>query len=198
MTDRLDDLERRVAALEKSAGQARSREAARPRGAQVPPPATATRFWALDELHRQTEGTTGAILFTGTWQPTAGVAEAADVAEAAETAEAPAQESARAGVDWQYARSVDDLMDHDWSVAASPLAALGHPVRLELLKRVLSGTTATRDLAESEGLGTSGQLHHHLRALVAAGWLRQRQRGDYEVPGERIIPLMTVLVAALG
>ncbi|MDO5499436.1 MAG: winged helix-turn-helix domain-containing protein [Propionibacteriaceae bacterium] len=175
MTDRLDDLERRVAALE--AGK----QARVPRGDD--------RFWALDELRRQSEGTTGAILFTGSWQPGSGISGEDPV---------PAQESARQGIDWQFGRSVDDLMDHAWSDTATPLAALGHPVRLELLKRVLSGTTATRELAETEGLGTSGQLHHHLRALVAAGWLRQRQRGDYEVPGQRVIPLMAILVAALG
>ena len=183
MTDRLDDLERRLAALEDLERRLVAMTETAP---PSPPSDIEARFWALEELRRRSRDTPGAVLFTGTWQP--------DESDGGDPTEKPA----RNRIDWQFGRTVDDLMDHDWTAAAAPLAALGHPVRVELLKRVLTGTTATRDLAETEGLGTSGQLHHHLRALVAAGWLRLRQRGDYEVPGERVIPLMTILVAAIG
>ncbi len=46
-----------------------------------------------------------------------------------------------------------------------------------------------------DGFGTSGQLYHHLRQLVAAGWLRTAGRGRYEVPPARVVPLLVVLAA---
>ena len=44
-------------------------------------------------------------------------------------------------------------------------------------------------------LGTTGQLHHHLRALVAAGWLASTGRGSWQVPASRVIPLLVVVIA---
>ncbi|GAB47344.1 winged helix-turn-helix domain-containing protein [Mobilicoccus pelagius] len=98
---------------------------------------------------------------------------------------------------WQWGRLTDDLLADDWTRGATALAALGHPVRLAILQHVLTGTTTTAALAESDGLGTTGQLHHHLRALVAAGWLASAGRGRYSVPPHRIVPLLVVVSATL-
>ena len=98
---------------------------------------------------------------------------------------------------WQWGRTTDALLAEEWEGAAPALAALGHPVRLHLLRLVLTGTTTTSALTKDEGLGTGGQLHHHLRALVAAGWLVSTRRGRYEVPPHRIVPLLVVLSATL-
>jgi DNA-binding transcriptional ArsR family regulator len=78
------------------------------------------------------------------------------------------------------------------------LAALGHPVRLALLKALLEGKRAKSDLERIEGLGTTGQLYHHLKALEEAGWVRTLERGVYGVPGERVVPLLAILSAAAG
>ncbi|MGO1509657.1 MAG: DUF7347 domain-containing protein [Actinomycetaceae bacterium] len=99
-------------------------------------------------------------------------------------------------VEWQQAGGSDGLVESDWTGRADVFAALGHPVRLELLRRLLSGVTSTAELAGTEGLGTSGQLHHHLRQLVAAGWVRQAGRGRYRVPAARVVPLLAMLVGA--
>lgn len=168
MTDRIESLERRVEALEE-------------RLDNTLPAASEGPLWILEGLRPRAAGTAGAVMYAGLWQP-----ESHD-------ASAPTKP-----VEWQYGRSVDDLIDLDWADAAGTLAALGHPVRLELLRQVLTGTTATRELSTIDGLGSSGQLHHHLRALVAAGWLRQRHRGDYEVPGPRIVPLLAIITATQG
>jgi hypothetical protein len=96
-------------------------------------------------------------------------------------------------VEWQQSRDATTLLDTDWSDCAAPFAALAHPVRLELLRHVLTGTHRTADLAAMDHLGTTGQLHHHLRQLVAAGWVRQSGRGSYEVPAERVVPLLACL-----
>lgn len=99
-------------------------------------------------------------------------------------------------VAWQWGVPTDQVREQDWEPAAGVLDALSHPVRLRLLQRVLSGTATTSELAEDEALGTTGQLHHHLRALVAAGWLTSTGRGRWSIPGPRVIPLLVVIVAA--
>ena len=70
-------------------------------------------------------------------------------------------------VAWQWGVPTEQVREQDWEPAAGVLDALSHPVRLRLLQRVLNGTATTAELAEDESLGTTGQLHHHLRALVA-------------------------------
>lgn len=97
---------------------------------------------------------------------------------------------------WQWTVPSGPLLADDWSQSTDRIAALSHPVRLRLLQRVLAGTTKTADLGDDPDLGTTGQLHHHLRILVSAGWLQTRRRGHYHVPRERVVPLLVVLAAA--
>lgn len=101
-----------------------------------------------------------------------------------------------AEVSWQQGLGTQGLLETDWSDQSSVLGALGHPVRLELLRHILLGTHATADLVEMESLGTTGQLHHHLRQLVATGWVRQSGRGSYEIPASRVVPLLACLIGA--
>ncbi|WP_284501746.1 helix-turn-helix domain-containing protein [Actinotalea sp. C106] len=97
---------------------------------------------------------------------------------------------------WQEGSTTEGLLEEDWTLRAPRLDALAHPVRLTVLQEVLRGNGATAGLAALESLGTPGQLHHHLRPLVAAGWLRSAGRGRYEVPEARVVPLLVVLTAA--
>lgn len=99
-------------------------------------------------------------------------------------------------VEWQQAAPTDGLLETTWDDLAPTFASLGHPVRLELLRHILSGMSTTAELAATESLGTTGQLHHHLRQLVAGGWVRQSGRGRYEVPARRIVPLLACLTGA--
>ncbi|WP_199431772.1 helix-turn-helix domain-containing protein [Qaidamihabitans albus] len=134
------------------------------------------RLWALDGLKRRLaehEGPDGgAVLLAG-------------------TVTLPTGEPA----DWQEGAGSAALLEGDWSELAPTLAALSHPVRLELLRQVLNGVRTTAALADVESLGSTGQLHHHLRQLVTAGWLRQGSRGSYEMPVTRIVPLLVILTA---
>jgi len=146
----------------------------------VPPAATDQRqklpdvYWALDGLRERIgEDNAGAVLYTG-------------------TVDLPTGEH----YDWQYGTGVDDLLEADWADWAATLSALGHPVRLLLLRRVLAGVRTAADLGADEALGTTGQLYHHLRLLVSAGWLHSSSRGQYAVPGERVVPLLVVLSGA--
>ncbi|MEU8158170.1 helix-turn-helix domain-containing protein [Micromonospora sp. NPDC048986] len=165
----MDTVEDRLAALEAQVAALSERLAAAP----PPPPAPEGTFWALDGLKQRlpTDGS-GAVLYTGT---------------------------VRVGdqhYDWQYGRTVDDLLAVDWTELSSILSALAHPVRLRLLREIIGGRHSTSELAEIEELGTTGQLHHHLRQITAAGWLRSTGRGRYAVPAERVVPLLAILTAA--
>ena len=98
-------------------------------------------------------------------------------------------------IDWQYGRSTPDVLEADWAERASALAALGNPVRLTLLREILHGQTTVSALSEVEGLGTSGQIYHHLRQLTAEGWLHSPSRGVFAVPPTRVVALLAILVA---
>jgi hypothetical protein len=138
-----------------------------------PTPADPDAFWALEGLRARVTDATGAVLFTGSVELEPGVPHV-----------------------WQQGATADSLLDGDWADLVPALDALAHPVRLQLLRLVATGTRTTAGLGDAEGLGTSGQLHHHLRQLVAAGWLRSAGRGSYELPATRVVPLLTILAAA--
>lgn len=129
-------------------------------------------FWALNGLKARVGGAS-AVLFTGSVTlPTA------------------------VTYVWQQGVDAGALLETEWDFAADPLSALGHPVRLVVLREVLRGQQTTAELGAVEGFGTTGQLYHHLRLLVAAGWLRAAGRGRYEVPAARVVPLLAILAAA--
>jgi DNA-binding transcriptional ArsR family regulator len=99
---------------------------------------------------------------------------------------------------WQRHAGVESLFKNDWTTLDAVIAALGHPVRLTLLKLILQGRTTKAELEASAALGTSGQFYHHLKILQEAGWVRSLERGHYHVPGERVVPLLAMLTAAAG
>ena len=97
---------------------------------------------------------------------------------------------------WQEERPAATLLDADPQRTAEVLAALGNPTRLRLLLAVLDGKTTVQDLATSEGIGTTGQVYHHLRQLTATGWLRRTGGNGYEVPVPRVVPLLGAILSA--
>ncbi|MBO0901653.1 winged helix-turn-helix transcriptional regulator [Cellulomonas sp. zg-ZUI22] len=173
-------LEDRVAALERASAAAPHAAPDAAPDAAVDAPHAATpdgdAFWALDGLTRRAggPGSTGAVMVVG------------DVTT-------PAGDTAR----WQYALTTDDVLAADWADVAPVLAALGHPVRLALLRAVLDGTRTARDLAAAVDVGSTGQVYHHLRQLQAAGWLRTAAGGEHVVPAERLVPLLTTVLGGL-
>ncbi len=102
-------------------------------------------------------------------------------------------------VEWQYGLPTETLLALDEGAiesASSRLAALGHPIRLRLMLAVVRGISSPAELAALDGMGTSGQIYHHLRTLTAAGWLRSAGRSRLEVPAERLVPLLVAVTAA--
>lgn len=98
-------------------------------------------------------------------------------------------------VQWQYGQGTEQLLESDWSAHAPALAALASPVRLTILQAILAGASSAAELSAAEGLGTTGQLYHHLNQLVSQGWLRVAGRGHYAIPPERVVPLLAILAA---
>ncbi|MGH3631133.1 MAG: ArsR/SmtB family transcription factor [Sciscionella sp.] len=166
-TDRLRRLEARVTALEASS-------VAHMRPDPVPPEDEqhSARFWALRELEDRADGRSP-VLFTGSVTLKPGE-----------------------HYEWQQEADGEVLLDTDLSSCVDVLAALAHPARLVIVQSVLQGIRTAKELTELEELGTTGQVYHHLRQLVAVGWLRLVGRGRYEVPATRVVPLLVVLAAA--
>lgn len=166
--------------VEKLEQQVNELQAAGPAPARQPGPAAEAgpvdtsddeRFYALNALKQQLPPP-GGVLYTGSVELSSGQ------------------------YDWQYAQTTDALLAADWSEAADTIAALGNPIRLRLLQAVLNGVDSAADLAELDDMGSTGQVYHHLRTLVAAGWLHSAGRGRYEVPATRVVALLNVLLAA--
>lgn len=164
-----NDVESRLNALERAVAALQGQAAP---AAAAGAPTSASALWALEGLRdRAPEG--GAVLYTGTVDlPTGGT------------------------VQWQYALPSAVVLEQDWSEQAAALTALGHPVRLQILREVLRGTNTVAALVEALDTGTSGQMYHHVKELTTAGWLASGRRAVYEVPAARIVPLLAILVAA--
>jgi DNA gyrase subunit B len=105
-----------------------------------------------------------------------------------------------AAVRWEpQTRSVAKLLDEEESSdrQAKVLAALGHRQRLDILRSVLREPMSGPQLVDKLNMGTTGQLYHHLKALLAADLLQQEERGGvYAVPPKRALPLLLLLAAA--
>src|SRR5699024_2788223 len=80
------------------------------------------------------------------------------------------------GYRWQYGLPTATILDGDFADGAPALSALAHPVRLTLLQAVLAGTHQTAELSALPGLGTSGQVYHHLNQLAEIGRASCRER----------------------
>ncbi|NJP68876.1 winged helix-turn-helix transcriptional regulator [Streptomyces sp. ventii] len=172
LAERLTALTERVAALEAVAVDA---SPPAPTGDLPDPDA----FWALHRLRSELAElgeADGGVMIVGTVAagPSGGRAE------------------------WQQAFGTAALLESDWTSLADTVAALGQPVRLRLIQGLLAGRSTVAELVELDGVGTTGQIYHHLRQLVAAGWLQAAGRGRYEVPPHRLVPLLVTLGAARG
>jgi DNA-binding transcriptional ArsR family regulator len=166
---RVTELERRVAVLEDG------------RGGRTPqrPIVDTDKFWALARLAERTgpefdkEGVAGSLLFAGRATTPGG-----------------------GDLIWQAEHPLPAVLAEGWEDAAVVLAALGNPVRLEIVRTLLLGGETIQELQEIPGLGTSGQLYHHLRDLQSAGLVTQRRRGRYGVAADKVVPALIIIAAA--
>ena len=159
-----EDLALRLERVEERLARLEARAAAAP---ATPPTEVADAFWALEVLKSRAQDV---VLYTG-------------------AVTLPTGEH----YEWQESRTLEDLLVVDQTSSAAVFDALAHPIRVLILQHVLRGVRTTAELGALAELGTSGQLYHHLRQLVAQGWLQLVARGQYQVPPQRVIPLLVVL-----
>jgi DNA-binding transcriptional ArsR family regulator len=75
------------------------------------------------------------------------------------------------------------------------VAALGHPLRLSLLRLLLDGEHTVAQLVDELELASTGVAYHHLNQLQSAGWVTSPHRGVWSVPATRVIPLLVIITA---
>jgi hypothetical protein len=160
------ELDTRLTSLEARVGRLEENSTAPPAAGAI----SESTFWALDGLKARLPDP-GGVLFTG----------------------AVTLEDGRRA-EWQEAFATTAVLDGFGDQTAT-LSALAHPIRLLILREMLRGERSAAELGAHERLGTSGQTYHHMRQLVAAGWLRSTGRGRYAVPTERVIPLLVAIAA---
>ncbi|MBN2176058.1 MAG: winged helix-turn-helix transcriptional regulator [Demequinaceae bacterium] len=109
---------------------------------------------------------------------------------------------------WQTRRTWKDVLEaagegeFAGDGIAAALNALASGPRLRIVAELVHGAVATGNLAERLGQsgasqGSTGQLFHHLKELLAAGIVHQPQRGVYAIRPAHVVPLLTVLSAAM-
>lgn len=172
---RLEALEERVDALE---GRSPSVDAS-PKPVAGEERIAPQEMWAVEVLRRrsghpfETEEARGSILYAGSvFTPGSGK------------------------VAWQIERPLPGVLAFDWAGVAHLLSALAHPVRLEIVRRLLGGARTSQDLQGIDEEGTTGRLYHHLRDLLASGVIVSPRRNSYAIPPQKVVPCLIVVAAA--
>jgi DNA-binding transcriptional ArsR family regulator len=98
-------------------------------------------------------------------------------------------------LEYQWGRRTDDLLDRDWAEHAESVAALGHPLRLAILRRLIDGEHTVAQLVDELELASTGVAYHHLSALQTGGWVTSPRRGSWAIPPSRVVPLLAVITA---
>lgn len=97
---------------------------------------------------------------------------------------------------YQWRRPTHLLLDGAWDENLERLAALAHPARGAVLRRLLHAPATAAELVEEEVVSSTGTAYHHLGALQAAGWTAKDGHGRHSVRPARIIPLLTIITAS--
>lgn len=98
-------------------------------------------------------------------------------------------------VEYQWGRPTEHLLQSDWAEHAESIAALGHPLRLAILRKLLDAEHTVAQLVDELELASTGVAYHHLSALQHGGWVTSPRRGTWTVPVSRVVPLLTIITA---
>jgi DNA gyrase subunit B len=94
-------------------------------------------------------------------------------------------------------QQISSLLNLDGEKMARILSALGNKQRLDILRSVVKGPVTGTELVERLNMGTTGQLYHHIKALMGSDLLVQEERGGtYSLPAHRVLPVLLLLAAA--
>lgn len=95
---------------------------------------------------------------------------------------------------YQWERSADYLTGREWNEYIHRIAAIAHPVRGAILRRLLVAPATVAELVDEALVSSTGTAYHHIAALQSAGWIAKLD-GRYEVRHSRVIPLLTIIAA---
>lgn len=96
---------------------------------------------------------------------------------------------------YQWQRPTNFVSDEAWTDNLERLSALAHPVRGEILRRLLAAPATAAELVEENIVSSTGTAYHHLSALTHAGWTT-KSGGEYSIRPPRVIPLLTIITAS--
>ena len=96
---------------------------------------------------------------------------------------------------YQWQRPTHFVSDEDWTDNLERLSALAHPIRGEILRRLLAAPATAAELVEENIVSSTGTAYHHLSALTHAGWTT-KSGGEYAIRPARVIPLLTIITAS--
>lgn len=100
------------------------------------------------------------------------------------------------GFRWEpQERRMQQLLELNSEKTAKVLAALANKQRLDILRSVLNEPLSGSELVDRLNMGTTGQLYHHLKALLGADLLVQEPGGRYAFPNHRCLPFLLLLAA---
>ena len=71
---------------------------------------------------------------------------------------------------YQWQRPTTFVTDESWAENLERLSALAHPIRGEILRRLLAASATAAELVEENIVSSTGTAYHHLSALTHAGW----------------------------
>lgn len=154
-TERIADLERRVADLE-----ARLQP-------DTPQPTTSA---LLDALKANTDLVDGAVTFGGV------------------------VDTGGHHYEYEWTRPTHWVTDSEWEEEISRLSALAHPLRGNIMRRLLSAPATIAELVDEHIASSPGTAYHHVSALQAAGWVTKHD-GSFAIPPARVVPLMAIITA---
>ncbi|MDL9944646.1 helix-turn-helix domain-containing protein [Gordonia sp. ABSL11-1] len=99
-------------------------------------------------------------------------------------------------VRWDIRYDTESTIGLPAETLAAVFAALGHPVRLSVVRFLLRGAASVSELQETGEFGTSGQLYHHLKTLTAASIVTKSGRNEFVVAPTHVVPILVALLAA--
>jgi ArsR family transcriptional regulator, arsenate/arsenite/antimonite-responsive transcriptional repressor len=98
-------------------------------------------------------------------------------------------------VQWTIRVTPARVLDLPATTIAGVLAALGHPVRLAIVRRLLTGPASAGELGDVASRPSDEELHDHLRHLTAARLVEEDDH-RYRVPATGVVPLLVSMLAA--
>ena len=96
----------------------------------------------------------------------------------------------------QSSVSADDLLSHiESGLAGKVLACIGNVNRLAMLLQILRGPKTVATPVEKCGFGSTGQVYHHLKPLLAADIVveDERQKGVYVIRPHKVQGIIMLL-----